>query len=49
VVKCDLCDGDPACVRYCPTQAITFRHIDSAAADELAALMTTHLPARAPR
>ncbi len=49
VIKCDLCDGDPACVRYCPTQAITFRHIDSPAADELAALMTTHLPARAPR
>lgn len=21
-VKCDLCDGDPACVKVCPTQAI---------------------------
>ena len=22
--KCDLCDGDPLCVHYCETQAITF-------------------------
>ncbi len=24
VAKCDLCGGDPACARVCPTQAITF-------------------------
>jgi Fe-S-cluster-containing hydrogenase component 2 len=22
--KCDLCDGDPLCVRYCEPQALTF-------------------------
>jgi Fe-S-cluster-containing hydrogenase component 2 len=22
-VKCDLCNGDPACVRLCPSGAIT--------------------------
>jgi Fe-S-cluster-containing hydrogenase component 2 len=21
--KCDLCDGDPVCVKYCPTKALT--------------------------
>lgn len=25
VIKCDLCDGDPACAQYCPTGAIRFR------------------------
>jgi Fe-S-cluster-containing hydrogenase component 2 len=23
VQKCDLCDGDPACAKACPTAAIT--------------------------
>ncbi len=49
VVKCDLCDGDPACVRYCPSQAITFRHIDRPAYEKLATLMTDYLPARETR
>lgn len=22
--KCDLCEGDPLCVQYCPTSALTF-------------------------
>jgi carbon-monoxide dehydrogenase iron sulfur subunit len=22
--KCDLCEGNPACVRYCPMEALTF-------------------------
>jgi len=22
--KCDLCDGSPACVKYCPTKAVTY-------------------------
>jgi carbon-monoxide dehydrogenase iron sulfur subunit len=22
--KCDLCQGSPSCVEYCPTQALTF-------------------------
>ncbi|MEQ8664083.1 MAG: 4Fe-4S dicluster domain-containing protein [Rhodospirillales bacterium] len=24
VIKCDLCGGDPACAKACPTEAITF-------------------------
>ncbi len=24
VMKCDLCGGDPACAKVCPTQAITY-------------------------
>lgn len=24
ILKCDNCGGDPACVAYCPTQAIEF-------------------------
>ena len=24
--KCDLCDGDPACVRYCQLEALEYRH-----------------------
>jgi NAD-dependent dihydropyrimidine dehydrogenase PreA subunit len=25
VIKCDLCGGDPACVKYCPTEAIAYK------------------------
>ena len=28
VVKCDLCDGDPQCVRFCDVQAV--QYVDSA-------------------
>jgi Fe-S-cluster-containing hydrogenase component 2 len=24
IIKCDLCDGDPICVRYCSTNAIRY-------------------------
>jgi anaerobic carbon-monoxide dehydrogenase iron sulfur subunit len=24
-LKCDLCNGNPACVPFCPTQALTYR------------------------
>jgi Fe-S-cluster-containing hydrogenase component 2 len=24
ILKCDTCSGDPACVRYCPNQALEF-------------------------
>ncbi|MBU0497572.1 MAG: 4Fe-4S dicluster domain-containing protein [Candidatus Thermoplasmatota archaeon] len=24
IIKCDLCDGDPQCVKYCSTQAIQY-------------------------
>ncbi|UCH57973.1 MAG: 4Fe-4S dicluster domain-containing protein [Candidatus Bathyarchaeota archaeon] len=25
LLKCDLCGGDPACVRYCPTGSLTLK------------------------
>ncbi|MCP5416654.1 MAG: 4Fe-4S dicluster domain-containing protein [Chromatiaceae bacterium] len=28
VIKCDLCGGDPACAKACPTEAITFIDAD---------------------
>jgi Fe-S-cluster-containing hydrogenase component 2 len=28
-VKCDLCGGDPLCVRFCPTGAITLIDMDT--------------------
>ena len=24
--KCDLCDGEPICVKVCPTEALTYTH-----------------------
>jgi Fe-S-cluster-containing dehydrogenase component len=27
VLKCDLCDGDPTCVKVCPTGALSFEEI----------------------
>jgi Fe-S-cluster-containing hydrogenase component 2 len=24
ILKCDLCNGDPACVQFCPSQALEF-------------------------
>ena len=24
VIKCELCDGDPQCVKFCPTEALQF-------------------------
>jgi len=26
-IKCDLCGGDPQCVKYCPTEAVKFREV----------------------
>ena len=28
--KCELCDGDPECVKFCPTGALEFRIADTA-------------------
>ena len=28
VVKCDLCDGDPQCVRFCETHALEYVDAD---------------------
>lgn len=25
IIKCDLCDGDPECVKFCPSGAISYR------------------------
>ena len=25
IVKCDLCDGKPACARFCPTKALEYK------------------------
>jgi Fe-S-cluster-containing hydrogenase component 2 len=30
VVKCDLCQGDPACAKFCPTKALVYRPIQAA-------------------
>lgn len=30
VYKCELCDGDPACVKFCPTGALTYQEQDTA-------------------
>ena len=27
IVKCDLCGGDPACARFCPTKALVYKRI----------------------
>jgi Fe-S-cluster-containing hydrogenase component 2 len=27
IVKCDLCQGDPACARFCPTKALTYKPV----------------------
>jgi Fe-S-cluster-containing hydrogenase component 2 len=29
VVKCDLCKGDPACARFCPTKALRYTRLTS--------------------
>ena len=28
VIKCDLCGGDPACAKFCPTKALTYKPIE---------------------
>ncbi len=35
VAKCDLCDGDPACVKICPTDAILFVDADATGIDKM--------------
>ncbi|MHB8205429.1 MAG: 4Fe-4S dicluster domain-containing protein [Desulfomonilaceae bacterium] len=31
VLKCDLCDGDPTCVKVCPTGALTYEEVSKEA------------------
>ncbi len=33
-VKCDLCGGDPACVKFCETKAIRFGDVEDMAQDK---------------
>jgi carbon-monoxide dehydrogenase iron sulfur subunit len=28
--KCDLCEGDPVCVKWCPTKALSFGEVSAA-------------------
>lgn len=30
ILKCDLCDGSPDCVKYCPTRAIVYESANEA-------------------
>ena len=30
ILKCDLCGGAPECVKYCPTEAISYREAKTA-------------------
>jgi carbon-monoxide dehydrogenase iron sulfur subunit len=34
-VKCDLCGGDPACAKACPTAAITYIDADWTGLDKM--------------
>lgn len=31
ILKCDLCDGDPTCVKVCPTEAIVYEELSKEA------------------
>ncbi|MDX9857252.1 MAG: 4Fe-4S dicluster domain-containing protein [candidate division Zixibacteria bacterium] len=31
VVKCDLCGGDPACAKFCPTKALEYKPLTATA------------------
>ena len=33
-VKCDLCDGDPECVKFCPNEALKFIPADKMGATQ---------------
>lgn len=35
VLKCDLCGGDPACVKMCPTTALSFVEAETAGAGKM--------------
>jgi Fe-S-cluster-containing hydrogenase component 2 len=37
VLKCDLCDGDPTCVKVCPCGAISYEEISKEAYTKLLA------------
>lgn len=41
VIKCDFCDGDPTCVRFCSTQAIRFMDASEVKLAKTRALLAT--------
>jgi Fe-S-cluster-containing dehydrogenase component len=50
VLKCDLCDGDPTCVKICPTGALSYEEMSKEAylkllenADRIPSLVRTAL------
>ena len=45
VIKCDLCGGDPACAKACPTAAITYIDADWTGYDRMLASAARSLPA----
>jgi len=36
-IKCELCDGDPQCVRFCVTEALQYREPEEQTIDKIAA------------
>ncbi len=38
-VKCDLCEGEPECVLFCPTMALEWKEIDSVVVDKKRSLL----------
>ncbi len=46
VIKCDLCGGDPACARYCPTSALEYAVEPSPEPVEEKAREIPHIPWR---
>lgn len=36
-VKCELCDGDPQCVRFCVTEALQYREPEEQTIDKTVA------------
>jgi Fe-S-cluster-containing hydrogenase component 2 len=35
VFKCDLCDGDPQCVRFCYTRAVDYQAASKVSTDRM--------------
>jgi carbon-monoxide dehydrogenase iron sulfur subunit len=38
VVKCDLCDGEPTCVKFCETKALQYEEAGTASARKMRAV-----------
>jgi Fe-S-cluster-containing hydrogenase component 2 len=45
ILKCDLCEGDPQCVRFCEPGALQFVRRDQLGADKRDAVVRVHLTA----